>query len=199
MILAVHPSLPATDVPDLIALATQRRLTYGSSSTASATFLAAALFQRLAGITMDHVLYGDTRLLYEHLLVRRLDLSINNFMTMLPLFREGRLRALGVTTAVRLAVRPEAAALAEAGLAKYAVSNWLRFVAPPGTPAAVVAVQNAALRTTLRSPAVAGVLAANGVEVVASSPDAFARHIAMEREMWSWVGQQVAPDGNMHG
>ena len=112
MILAVHPSVPAGTVPALIALAARTRLTFGSSSTASAPYLATALFQRLAGITMEHVPYADTRVLYDDLVAGRLDLSINNVMTMLPLVRAGLARALAVTTAERLTALPTTPTLA---------------------------------------------------------------------------------------
>lgn len=191
MVLAVHPSVPAGTVPELIALATRNKLTFGSSSTASAPYLAAALFQRLAGVLMDHVPYADTRVLYEDLEAGRLDLSFNNVMTMLPPVRAGRLRALAVTTAERLAALPATPTLAEAGLDGYGVGNWLGFVAPPGTPVAVVAEQSDAIGAALRSPAVRDILTASGVEAVAGTPEAFARHIAAERERWSWIGRHA--------
>ncbi len=192
MILAVRPSLPASTVAELVALAAQTRLTFGSSSTASAPYLAAALFQRLAGVAMEHVAFADTRVLYEELLAGRLDLSFNNVMTMLPLVQAGRLRPLAVTGTARLPGLPATPTLAEAGLDGYAVDNWLGVVAPPGTPATLVAAQNRALATVLRSPAVGDVLRGSGVAVVASAPDAFARHIVAERDRWSWIGRHAA-------
>jgi tripartite-type tricarboxylate transporter receptor subunit TctC len=192
LILGVHPALPAHSVAELIALANRTRLTYGSSSTASAPYLAAAMLQKHSGVTMDHVPYADTRVLYEDLIAGRLDLSINNVMTMLPLVRHGQVRALAVTTATRLAALPAVPTIAESGLDGYAVSNWLGFVAPPRTPISLVAAQNDAIRQALHVLAVHEILAASGVEIVASSPAAFAHHIASERDLWSWIGRHVA-------
>lgn len=192
MVLGVHPAVPAETVPALIDLAKSTRLTYGSSSTTSAPYLAAALFQKLTGTAMEHVAYPDTRVLYEDLLAGRLDLSFNNVMTMLPLVRERRLRALAVTAATRLASLPATPTLAECGLSGYAISNWLGFVAPPGTPAALVTLLNGAIGMALRSPALQEVLVPSEIEVVASAPDTFARHIATELERWAWLGQPAA-------
>jgi tripartite-type tricarboxylate transporter receptor subunit TctC len=192
LILGVHPAVPADSLADLIALAARTRLTYGSSSTASAPYLAAAMLQKRAGVTMAHVPYADTRVLYEDLIAGRLDLSINNVMTMLPLVQGGQVRALAVTTAARLAALPDTPTVAEAGLDGYAVSNWLGFVAPPGTAPAIIAAQNQAIAGALRAPAMRDMLAASGIETVASSPASFARHIAAERDLWSWIGPHVA-------
>ena len=187
LVLGVRPSLPADTVPGLISLAGRTRLTYGSSAVGSAPHLAGGLFGRLAGIAMEHRPYADTRVLYEDLLAERLDLSFNNATGMLPLVREGRLRALAVTTAGRSAALPDVPTLAEAGLAGYALSNWLGFVAPPGTADAMAEAQGQAIGAALRSASVKRALVANGVEIVAGTPCEFAVHVADELGRWSWL------------
>ena len=187
LVLGTRLSLGADSVAGLISLASKQELTYGSSGVGSAPYLAALLFQKLAGVKMLHRPYADTRKLYEDLQGGLLDISFNNASTMLPLVREKKVRALAVTTPGRSSALPELPSLAEAGLEGYALNNWLGFVAPPGTPAPVVARLNRAIVEALNSPANRAALNHDGIDVVASSPAEFSSTIAEELKRWAWL------------
>ncbi|MES2186063.1 MAG: tripartite tricarboxylate transporter substrate-binding protein [Pseudomonadota bacterium] len=187
LVLGTRLSLGAGSVKELIALASQKELTYGSSGVGSAPYLAALLFQKMAGVKMVHRPYADTRKLYEDLQAGRLDLSFNNASTMLPLVRDRQLRALAVTTPVRCAALPDVPTLAEAALEGYALNNWLGFVAPPHTPAPVVMALNRALTAALNAPETRSFLALNGIDVAGSTPAEFSAYIAEEMQRWAWL------------
>ena len=185
LIMGTRPSLGAKDVAGFIALASRTELTYGSSGVGSAPYLAALLFQKMTGVKMIHRAYSDTRVLYEDLEAEHLDLSFNNASTMLPQVRDGRLRALAVTTAQRSAALPNVPTLAEAGLQGYALDNWLGLVAPPRTAADIVSVQEQAIVAALRTPSIARALANNGIEVIGGTSLKFAAYISSEIRRWS--------------
>ena len=187
LIMGTRPSLGAGDVASLIVLASRMELTYGSSGVGSAPYLAALLFQKMTGVRMSHRAYSDTRVLYEDLEGERLDLSFNNASTMLPQVRDGRLRALAVTTAQRSAALPNVPTLAEAGLQDYALDNWLGVVAPPRTAADIVSAQEQAIVAALRTPSIARALGHNGIEVIGGTSLEFAAYISSEIKRWSWL------------
>jgi len=188
LVLGTRLSLGATDVKELIHLASQRELSYGSSGVGSAPYLAALLFQKTTGVKMVHRPYADTRKLYEDLESGALDLSFNNAASMLPLVRAGKLRALAVTTSQRCAALPEVPTVAEATNKAYALDNWLGLVAPRNTPMPVVMTLNRAIVKALNAPKIKAALAMNGIEVVASTPDEFSEYIAEEMAKWGWLG-----------
>lgn len=187
LVLGTRPSLGARNVEELVEMTKRAELTFGSSSVGSAPYLAGMLFQRMARTRLAHRAYGDTRELYRDLEAGRLDLSLNNASTMLPLIRKGRVRALAVTTPTRSAALPTTPTLAESGLPGYALNNWLGFVAPPGTNAGIAAAQAQAISAALRSPSVAKALACDGIEAVGGTPREFADHICAELDRWSWL------------
>jgi tripartite-type tricarboxylate transporter receptor subunit TctC len=190
LILGARLSLEARSVPELIALAAKKELSYGSSGIGSAPYLAGLLFQKLAGVKMVHRAYPDTRELYEDLQGGRLDLSFNNAASMLPPVKEGQLRALAVTTAQRCSALPDVPAIAEAGLEGYALNNWLGFVAPPGTPKPAVTRLHRAIVAALNDAGSQAFLRANGIDAVGSSPEEFSAHIAQEMQRWAWLREK---------
>lgn len=187
LILGTRLSLAAHSVADLIALAGKTELSYGSSGIGSAPYLAGLLFEKLARVKIHHRAYPDTRNLYEDLQAGKLDLSFNNAASMLPLVQAGKLRALAVTTPERCSALPDVPAMQEAGLEGYALNNWLGFVAPPRTPPADVTMLNRALIEAMNSAGSRAFLAANGIDIVGSTPPEFSAHIAAEMNKWAWL------------
>ena len=187
LILGTRLSLEARSVTELIALAANQELTYGSSAVGSAPYLAGLLFQKLAGVKMTHRPYADTRQLYEDLQSGLLDLSFNNAASMLPPVREKRLRALAVTTPQRCSALPDIPTVAEAALPGYALNNWLGFVAPPRTPTPMVMRLNRAIIAALNSPESQSFLGANGIDIAGSTPEEFSAHLATELRRWAWL------------
>lgn len=189
LVLAVHPSVQAVSVEQLIALAGSKpgTLTFASSAIGGAPHLAGVLFQMMAGIRLAHVCYDRTEQLYADLAAGRVALSFNNVMSMAPRLKQGVLRGLAVTGAERSRVMRELPTVAESGLPGYEVSNWLGVVAPAHTPGEVVGVLQQGIASALRSDAVTGSLAQAGVEAVGATPDEFAQHLQREHARWAPV------------
>lgn len=189
LVLAVHPSVQADSVEQLIALAESKPavLAFASSAVGGAPHLAGELFQFMAGIEMAHVCYDRTEQLYADLAAGRVALSFNNVMSMAPRLKEGVLRGLAVTGAARSPVIPELPTVAASGLPGYEVTNWLGIVAPAQTPSEVIGVLQEGIVSALRSGGVAPILAKAGVEASGASPVEFAQHIQRELTRWAPV------------
>lgn len=186
--LVLGTRLPLDSVQALVELGSSQTLTYGSSGIGSAPYLAGLLFEKLTGVKLVHRAFADTRELYVALADGRLDMSFNNAASMLPPVREGRLRALAVTTPVRSVALPEVPTLEEAGLSGFALNNWLGFVAVKGTSLATIAGLNRAIASALHAPETQALLVENGIEAVGDTPADFARHLADELARWAWLG-----------
>ena len=189
MLLAVHPSVPVSDVKGLIALARARPgdLTCGSSGNGSTAHLALAMLNHLAGIKITHVAYKGAGQGMTDLLGGHLSMYFGGVMALLPHVKGGKLKGLAVSTRKRSEAAPAVPTIAETGLADYDVSGWYGVVAPARTPVAIVRRLNAEIVTQLQRGDVRERLAANGAEVVASSPEQFTAYIAGELAKWEKV------------
>ena len=189
MLLAVHPSVPVSDVKGLIALARARPgdLTCGSSGNGSTAHLALAMLNHLAGIKITHVAYKGAGQGMTDLLGGHLSMYFGGVMALLPHVKGGKLKGLAVSTRKRSEAAPAVPTIAETGLADYEVSGWYGVVAPVRTPVAIVRRLNAEIVTQLQRGDVRERLAANGAEVVASSPEQFTAYIAGELAKWEKV------------
>jgi len=133
-VLVVSPSLPVTSVDDLIKLAKQRPLSYGSGGIGAFHHLAAALFCSMAGIKMTHVPYRGTAPALNDLLGGYIQLMFSDLGPALPLINAGKLRALAITTKDRFASLPDVPPLADAGVPGYNAAAWQAVIAPGKTP-----------------------------------------------------------------
>ena len=188
-ILVVHPSLPAKNLQDLIALARAKpgTLTFASGGTGVASHLAGELFKRAAGIDVVHVPYKGQAPATNDLLGGQVSFMFSNPLTALPHLKAGKMRALAVSSPKRFAELPDVPTIAEGGLAGFDVGFWLGAVAPAATPRAVVDKLNAETVRILRVPEVAERLGAMGLEIVGSTPDEFGRVIKSEVARWAVV------------
>src|SRR5258706_1294865 len=130
MLLACHPSVGVNSVGELIDRAGSGELTYATSATGGAPHLAAELFQKLAGVTMRHVRYDQTEMLYRDLEAGKGSLSFNNIISMLPRWSSGKFRALAVSSPERAESSPDIPTLEEARLAGYEESEQVRHSGP---------------------------------------------------------------------
>ncbi len=200
MLLACHPSLPSQSVSEFVAHARARTgalaLTYGTSAIGGAPHLAAELFQSVTGVALRHARYDETQKLYADLEAGRIDLSFNNILSMLPRCASGKksgtLRALGVTSAQRCAIAAHIPTLAESGLRRCEVSNWVGLVAPRGTPVARVDAIAAAAATVIQGAGVSTALNDAGITPCGYTPAAFAQFMASELERWRPVVAKFA-------
>jgi tripartite-type tricarboxylate transporter receptor subunit TctC len=171
-ILAVHPSVPAKSVKELIVLAKVRRgiLTYASAGIGSSNHLSGELFRTMAGIEIIHVPYKGGGAAITDLLAGQVSMYFGTTPSTLPFVKNGKVRALGVTTAKRSIAAPELPTIAEAGLPGYEQSAWHGLLAPAGTPDAVIAKLNAEVGRLLRSPDVVEKFGVQGIDVIGGSP-----------------------------
>lgn len=188
LLLAVPMALQAANITEFLALgrsraAAGRPLTYASGGNGASTHYAAVLFQSLAGFEVTHVPFRGGGPAVQGLLAGTVDFHIGTAGSTAALVREGRLRGLAVSTPARLAAFPELPTLQEAGLAGYDWSEWGGVFGPAGTPAGVVERLQAALREALFQPAVTERLGAIGMVAVGSTPEAFGRFLAVQKEI----------------
>ncbi|MCZ8313715.1 tripartite tricarboxylate transporter substrate binding protein [Phreatobacter sp.] len=190
-VLAIHPSVVARSVPELIALAKAApgSLNYGTGGVGSAAHIATAAFEVAAGIRLQHVPYRGTGPAVSDLLAGRIQMALTGAPILLPQVRAGSLLALGVSGTRRLAALPDVPTIAEAALPGFDASQWYGLVAPAGTPAPVIDTLNAICRTTLSTPAMAARLEQEGADAMPSTPDGFASHIASELARWGAVAR----------
>jgi tripartite-type tricarboxylate transporter receptor subunit TctC len=181
-VVAVHPALAANDLKELIALAKAKpgQLSYGSAGNASLAHLAGELFSLMAGVKLIHVPYKSSALSVLDVLSGRIELQFGSIAPTLPHIRSGRLRALAVTGATRLAALPAVPTVTESGLRGYEVSLWMGILAPARTPAAIVSRLHRELVAILGTAGVKDALVAQGVEPRPSTPADFAAYIRAE-------------------
>ncbi|MBX9698212.1 MAG: tripartite tricarboxylate transporter substrate binding protein [Acetobacteraceae bacterium] len=186
-VLAVHPDLPVRSQADLVALARARpgQLDQASTGVGSLNHLSGALFQRRAGVTFNHVPYRGGAQATTDVIAGRVPVIFLAILEALPFIREGRLRALAVTSPERIPVLPDVPTVAEAGLPGYAVEFWQGLFVPAGTPAAVVARLNTAARAAAADATLVQDMAARGIAIVASSPEELGALLARETGEWA--------------
>jgi tripartite-type tricarboxylate transporter receptor subunit TctC len=188
LVLAVHPSVPAKDLRELIVwLRAQRgRVDYASQAVGSTGHLAMELFKTLAGVEATHIPYkGSAAQATTDLLAGRVAMSFVNTSTALPYVRTGQLRAIAVAERSRIAAAPELPTLDESGLPSFEATPWLGLGARSGTAPEIVRRLNALARHALERPEVVARLGRIGIEPRAMSPDEFARFVAAETDKWS--------------
>jgi tripartite-type tricarboxylate transporter receptor subunit TctC len=185
--LVVHPALPATTVKELIGLAKTKPLTFGSAGAGSPPHLAGELFQYLAKVKLVHIPYKGSAPALTDLLGGQINMYFGNILSAAPLAKSGRLRGLGVTGLKRSAVAPEIPTIAEAGLPGYEDYNWYGVLAPKGTPKSIIAKLHADIVEIVKSPELTDRLTRDGAEVIANTPDEFARFIREEIDRYALV------------
>ena len=188
-VLVVHPSVPATTVKELLALARSQpgRLNYASGGAGSSAHLAVALFAAMAGVDLAHVPYKGTGPGLNDLLGGQVQLAIFGIPPLLPHIRGGKLRALGVTGKSRTAELPEVPTVDEAGVPGYEVNPWYGLLAPAGTPPAIVARLSSEVTKIVRAPEMREKLAAQGAEPAGGTPEEYAAVIRAETVLWTRV------------
>jgi tripartite-type tricarboxylate transporter receptor subunit TctC len=192
--LLTHPALPAQSVKDLIALARSKpgALDWGVSS-GSFSHLAAAYFVSAANIKVTFIPYKGTGQVLIDALAGRVQAFFGNVLSYLPHVRLGRLRALAISSVERSSALPELPTISESGVPGYDANGWHGWVAPAGTPTAVVSKLSAELARVVRSPDLATTLVRDGGNPVGSTPEQFRQRIAAEVPRW----RKVVKDSGM--
>ncbi|HEY3074017.1 MAG TPA: tripartite tricarboxylate transporter substrate binding protein [Burkholderiales bacterium] len=181
-VLVVNPGVPARTVAEFTSYARAHpgKLNYASNGNGSAAQLAAAMYESMAGVRMVHVPYKGIAPALTDLLSGEVQLMFGTIVALVPHIQAGKLRALAVTSRKRSSLLTEVPTLAESGLPDYEAGSWYGILAPAGTPREVIDRLHAAIVKALRQPDVSKRLAAEGAEVIGSTPDEFAAHIKSE-------------------
>ena len=174
-VLALHPSLPVKSIKDLIALARARpgQLTFASSGTGSTQHLAGEMFMNLTGVKMVHVPYKGSGQAIQDLVGGHVSINFDTMPPVLDHIRQGRLRALAVTTPRRAEQLPDIPTLEELGLKGFEMTNWYGVMAPAGTPRAIVNPLSAEINRVLKEPAIREKLQSVGTDIGGGSPEDF--------------------------
>jgi len=188
-LLTVHPSVPAKSVQELVTLAKAKpgELNYGSSGNGSPQHLGTAMLQHYAGIQMHHIPYKGAAPAINDLLPGRIQVWIGAANSLLPHIKDGRVRLLASASSQRSPLLPDVLTIAEAGYPGYALDIWLGVVMPANVPPPIVTKVSAEIVRVLNVPEVKARLAPQGVDIVTSSPQAFAKVIRADYERWGKI------------
>jgi tripartite-type tricarboxylate transporter receptor subunit TctC len=171
-VLLVHPSVPAKNVRELIALlkASPNKYSFGSAGNGTSQHLSGELFKAMAGVNMQHIPYRGSGQMMPELLGGTLLVAFDNIATAIQHVNAGKLRALAVTSATRSVVSPDVPTMAEAGLAGYDISSWQAVFAPAGTPAPIVERLYTEIARILKTPDIQKRLSDLGLNVSEMTP-----------------------------
>lgn len=188
-VLVVHPSLPVKSVKELMVLAKAKpgQIDYASSGNGSSQHLFTALFTSMAGIEMNHVPYKGSGQARTDLISGQISVGIPGIASVIQHIRNGRLRALGVTSAQRSRELPDVPTISEAGVQGYEADQWLGFVAPARTPEGAIAQLNDAAKKALEQPELRKSLENVGAQVSYLGPQAFGELVKREMPKWAKV------------
>ena len=193
LVLAVHPSLPARNVKDVVALARARpgELTYVSSGVGSSGHLGGAQFSTLTGTKMTHIPYKGMALAIVDLMAGQVTMTFGTSLSVVPHARAGRLRALATTGAARSPALPDLPTVAEAGVPGYEASLWYGFAGPGKLPPDILSRLHSALVAALQSPDVRERLAGQGLDPQQNTPEEFSKLLAADIGRWAKVIQRA--------
>ena len=184
--LVVNPALPVRSVAEFIAYARANpgRIAYASSSQGGAPHLAGELFKLMTGTDLVHVPYRGSGPAGQDLIAGTVQAMFDSVPASAGAVRDGRLRALGVTTKTRIAPFPDLPTIAEAGVPGYEISTWYGIWAPVRTPPAIINRLQQAVAAAARNPETRARFDALGAEPVADSPEDYARFVRAEYDRW---------------
>jgi tripartite-type tricarboxylate transporter receptor subunit TctC len=188
-LLAAHPSLPANNVRELIALAKAKpgRITFASYGNGSSAHLTGELFKMMAGIDLLHVPYKGAAPAVNDLVGGQVNVMFADVAALLPHVKSGKLKALAIASAKRFEGLPDVPTVAESGVPGFEAGGFLGLVAPAATPAPVIARLNDAANQALAVPAVHERLLALASIPMAGTPEAFGQRINAEIDKWARV------------
>ncbi len=188
-ILVVTPDVPAKNIQELIALGKSRPgyLIAGHAGIGTSQHLGGELFMSMTGVKLQQVPYRGTTAVLPDLMAGRLNIFFGNISNVLPLVREGKLRAFGITSRQRSPQIPELPTMEELGFPGFDATAWFGMMAPAGTPQPIVDKINAETRKFLATPDVKARLEGLGLQLVGNSPAEFAKIVQDEIPTWGKV------------
>ncbi|MGH8620202.1 MAG: tripartite tricarboxylate transporter substrate binding protein [Burkholderiales bacterium] len=188
-VLAVHPSLPAKDLKEFLALARARpgEINYGSPSNGSPPHLAVELLKAKTGVNLVHIPYKTAAQAQTDVIGGQVPVMVFVAAAAVPQIKAGRLRALGVTTSTRLSQLPEVPTIAEAGVKDFEMISWIGFAGPAGLPADLVSRLGTEITRVVQQPDTAERIRGLGLEISLMQAEAFAAYMAAEQARWGEV------------
>ena len=184
ILIAAHPVVPIKGPKDLIALSQKRKLSYGSSGIGTPGHLAAEMLRAYGAKDLQHVPYKGGGPAIIDLVSGQVELLFNNMPELVPFVKVGKMRAIAVTSAKRDPVLPDTVSMIEAGFPGFDLGNWVAIVGPAGMPKDAMARLNTEIVKILREPATREKIAAQGFNIVTSTPDELSAYIRSEHEKW---------------
>jgi tripartite-type tricarboxylate transporter receptor subunit TctC len=186
--LVINNDVPAKNLREFIALGKKEgKMTFASSGAGTSIHVSGELFKTMTGIDMTHIPYKGRASAIPDLLGGRVTMMFDNMPSSLPLVREGKLRALGVTSAKRSQAAPDIPTLAESGLPGFEAVSWFALFAPANTPRPIVDKLQGEVSKILKSPDVSKKLLDLGLDPVGSTPDELAAYQKSEIAKWTKV------------
>ena len=189
--LVVANKVPANTLGELIRLArtTPEKMNYASAGIGSVAHLTFEVFRDGAGIEAVHIPYKSGSEMVTAVLGEQVQMSFPDVSILIPLIREGKVKALAVSSPQRHPQLPDVPTMVESGIADFILTFWSGVVAPAGTPAPVIERLNAAINQGLRSPEIGQTLAGVGAQTTPGSPQDFGNFIVSETAKWSAVAK----------
>ncbi len=187
-LLVINNDVPAKTLQELITLGKREgKMSFASPGSGTSVHVSGELFKSLTNIDMTHIPYKGRASAIPDLLGGRVTMMFDNMPSSLPLVREGKLRALGVTSLTRSAAAPDIPTIAEQGLPGFEAVSWFAMFAPPSTPKPVVEKIQVEIQRILKQPEIAKKLTDIGLEPVGSSAEALAAYQRAEITKWAKV------------
>lgn len=188
-LLSVSPTLPVKSVRELIAYAKANpgQLTYGSAGNGTSGHVGTELFKSLTGTNIVHAPYKSAPAAVNDVIAGHVDMVFDNLAGSMPLAKNGRLKALAITSLKRSPLLPDVPTVSESGVPNFEVIAWSGIVAPRGLPLAIVQKINMAVNESLKDPNVVRGMQALGYEAVGGTPEQFVNWVAKERTKWGGV------------
>jgi tripartite-type tricarboxylate transporter receptor subunit TctC len=187
LVLMVRPDSPFKNVKDIIAAARAKpgHLTYANGGTGGSHHLAAEMFKARAGIFITNIPYRGGAPATIDLMSGQVDMMFEQMYAASANIRAGKLRPLGITSLQRSPLFPDVPTMAEQGFPGFEINNWQGFIAPAGTPAAIIQRLNEVTNQALADPTIKAQMLSQGNELGGGTPEQFAAHIKAEAERWS--------------
>ncbi len=192
-LMVVNPALGVKTVREFVALAKGKpgELNYGTTGVGAANHLVAELFDSKAGIKMTHIPYRGTALAVNDLLAGQVQVVFSDPISALPHVNSGALIALAVTSQDRLPMAPDVPTMSESGYPGFDAVGWHGILAPAKTPPAIIARLNKEIQDALKDPETRTLLESEAMQIVGSSPEAFANFIKQDIAIWKEVADQA--------
>jgi tripartite-type tricarboxylate transporter receptor subunit TctC len=188
-VLSVHPSMPVSNARQLVALAKTRpgQLTFSSPGSGTPNHLSGEMLKMLTGIDMQHVPFKGSAQAISDVIGGQIAMSFENIVVASPFVKNGRLKALAVTSAKRASALPSVPTMAESGVPGFEAVGWFGVVAPAATPKDIIAKLNSEMVRMLSSPDVKERISSLGAEVVSTTPEGMDQFNRAQIELWAKV------------